>query len=122
MSTNAGPCRETSRPVEAAQGQQADVGVDTTGEARYDRDMENKHMDIMDINNSRSYTSQTNLQRALQRKAWYFEGNRRVTLADAGHIECRTEDGRWTAIFPLHRLQNVGLSAMAAANHGFLTV
>lgn len=66
---------------------------------------------FFDIDNNKSYASEANLMKALEK----------LGLDKCKPIVVRNRAGRWTAVFGLHN-SNFGGNVTFAARHGFLTI
>lgn len=66
------------------------------------------------LENCKAYATQANLEKALQR----------LHLTDYDYVECRTAEGKWTAIFSFNLAQSRQGQCYVpfAAVHGFMQI
>ena len=80
---------------------------------------------VIDINESRSYTSEANLDKALKRYGLFnysdiAPNGSEITLR---YLKCRNAEGRWTAVFCVTKFINaVGGYAGIASQYGFTSI
>lgn len=67
---------------------------------------------ILTLDNCKSYATEANLQKAMDKVGFVNEGDRAII--------CRTSEGRWTAIYQWDMRQ--GGYVAYYAQHGFMTI